>query len=205
LNILILAVLAKELNPIRAHLLSLSPSFKPIDLSFLKISVGLRKNTDYLKSYLGEKQIDLVINAGSAGTLSPELAMNEVVFPELYLARDAVPLTAELLLGKWSAIQTKLPVDFRRGTLYTSTVPVKSIEHRNEIYARTNALGVDMEAYRIAELCLELQIPFTALKVITDTADNQTSVSFNRNLDDAVNNLKLRLQTLIEIVHKEIK
>jgi len=199
-----LAVLAKELNPIKEYLLSLSPALKPIDLFFLKISVGLRKDTDYLKSYLGEKRIDLVINAGSAGALSPEAAIEEVVFPELYLARDAVPLTAELLLGKWSAIQAKLPVDFRRGTLYTSSVPVKSTEYRNEIYARTNALGVDMEAYLIAKLCLELQIPFTALKVITDAADNQTSVSFNRNLDDAVTNLKLKLNTLIEVIHKDI-
>jgi len=204
LNILVLAVLAKELNPVREHLLSQSPALKPIALSFLKISIGLRKDTNYLKNYLDEKQIELVINAGSAGALSPAVALKEVIFPKLYLARDAVPLTAELLLGKWFAIQPKLLVDFRRGTLYTSTMPIKSTEQRNAIYARTHALGVDLEAYLIAQLCLELRVPFTALKVITDAADDQTSVSFNRNLKDAVTNLKLRLQTLIEVIHQEI-
>jgi len=199
-----LAALAKELSPIKEYLLSLSPALKPIDLFFLKISVGLREDTDYLKSYLDEKRIDLVINVGSAGALNPEAAIKEVVFPELYLARDAVPLMAASLLGKWSEILVKLPVDFRRGALYTSSVPVESTRYRSEIYERTNALGVDMEAYLIAKLCLELQIPFTALKVITDTADNQTSISFNQNLDDAVTNLKMKLKTLIEVIHREI-
>jgi nucleoside phosphorylase len=204
LNILILAVLAKELNPIREYLFSGLATLKPVDLSFLKISMGFKKDADYLKSILTKNQIDLVINVGSAGALSPGLAMSEVVFPELYLAWDTVPLTAELLLGKWSAMRSKLPVDFRRGALYTSTVPVRSTKYRNEIFTQTGALYVDMEAYRIAELCLEQQVPFTALKVITDAADHQTLVSFDRNLDDALANLQLKLKTLIEFIGKDI-
>lgn len=197
-----MAVLAKELNPIRDYLLPLA--LKPIELFFLKISIGFSKDADYLRSYLQGKQIDLVINAGSAGALSPEVAMKEVIFPELYLTRDSVPLSAESLLGQWSKIQLKLPVDFRRGALYTSNMPVKSARCRDEIYTRTSALWVDMEAYWIAELCLELQIAFTALKVTTDAADTLTSNSFNLNLDDAIAGLKLKLKALIEIIHKEI-
>jgi adenosylhomocysteine nucleosidase len=113
-----------------------------------------------------------VISAGFAGGLSPQLKRNDILVVERLVNIEG----SEILIpspDRWTkAIQ---PPDVHRGTLLTNNRVVRSPHERQSLHQQYNAMAVDMETFAVAEVCRRRQVPFSAIRVINDTADEVLS------------------------------
>ena len=142
----------------------------PVPYPFLKVVIGVGKINAAINTFkaIVLHKPDRVINFGTAGSLNPEYV------PGLYKVGsvvqrdfDARPLTNEIGVVPYD--KTPMSLDFGDGpslstgdNFVTSTPEVKSDL-------------VDMEAFAIAKVCQELDIPLDIFKYVTDNADENAA------------------------------
>jgi nucleoside phosphorylase len=93
-----------------------------------------------------------VIAAGFAGGLDPQLSLGDIV------------------------IETRPAAGHCR--LISRTLPVESVEDKARVFRETHAAAVDMETDTLAAACAAANIPFTAVRVISDPAGTALPVPF---------------------------
>ena len=115
--------------------------------------------------------IDLVLSAGLAGGLDPALAPGDAVLAETVIAPDGTrcAVDAAALDAAMEALDGTGRV--RTGLLMGSDVPVLSTAEKRALHAATRALCVDMESHAVARMAAEADVPFLALRIIADPAD----------------------------------
>jgi adenosylhomocysteine nucleosidase len=101
-----------------------------------------------------DPQTDYIIMAGVAGALDPSLALGDVILGDC----------PEAIAG---------PVRIRRGTIHTTDRIVSTPAEKAELFNQTSASVVDMETAPVRAFALRLQIPFIALRAISDTSSQQ--------------------------------
>jgi adenosylhomocysteine nucleosidase len=107
--------------------------------------------------------VTTLMSFGIAGALSPNLKPgSRVVATEILTDFGAYPAVA----GSAGIVKG------HSGSIYGSWTIVSSPAEKAEIFARTGALAVDMESAPIAKVAMEHAIPFVALRVIADPADD---------------------------------
>jgi adenosylhomocysteine nucleosidase len=112
----------------------------------------------------------LVIAAGFCGALQSGPAVGGVIVPEAVVDPSG---------RSWPCARTS-----RQGTdrlLTTSHLVTTAIE-KVEIGVRSGASVVDMESATIADLCAARQIPFAAVRSVSDTVDTELSPALVRLL-----------------------
>lgn len=117
----------------------------------------------------------VVISAGYAGALQPDLAVGNLVLGK----NHSLPA---LLEAAHICLTCESP---RVGVLLTELTAVETAKDKAALYATTGALAVDMETAWIAELCAQAGVPLLSLRVISDAADQDFPVP-GRVLYDAV-------------------
>jgi len=200
LNILILAALSKELDPIQRYLTPACQNQKHVHLDFLKISIGFKEDRSFIVNYMAKNSIQLVINAGTAGALNDGLEIRDIIFPSKYINSRSSQLSAGELCLQFKNSLSQITSNWVRCSLYTAENAITSESEKRAVALKTGANAVDMEAFRIAEFCRELSVPFCSLKVISDTADSATVSIFKKNLDSTIDKLKNELKILIDLV-----
>jgi adenosylhomocysteine nucleosidase len=107
----------------------------------------------------------VVLSAGFAGALQPELRVGDVV------------LATEVADGEGNLWATTWPSDLppgewrpplHRGRLLTAPAMIGSVEHKQELGRRHAAAAVDMESAAIARLCKRSGVPFGCVRAISD-------------------------------------
>jgi adenosylhomocysteine nucleosidase len=93
-----------------------------------------------------------VLAAGFAGGLDPQLSLGDVV------------------------IETRPSSEPCR--LISRPLPVESVEEKARVFRETGAAAVDMETDTLAAACAVADIPFTAVRVISDPANTALPVPF---------------------------
>ncbi len=142
-----------------------------------------------------------VINAGTAGgmeeslrifdtVVSTEAAYHDVAddiltefhpwMPTIYFAADLGLLAAAKRAAQAEAEQERV----RFGRMVTGEAFIED-EHRAEILEKYAPLSVDMETAAIAHVCYVNQVPFLAVRTITDTAEHAGMAQFEENCDRA--------------------
>ncbi len=65
---------------------------------------------------------------------------------------------------------------------------INSDEQRREILSLLpEVLCVEMEGAAVAQVCLEFGVPFTVIRTISDTADHNAHVDFNKFIVEVAN------------------
>ena len=65
---------------------------------------------------------------------------------------------------------------------------INSVEKRDEILSLLpDVLCVEMEGAAVAQVCLEFNTPFTVIRTISDTADHNARVDFNKFIAEVAN------------------
>ena len=109
-----------------------------------------------------------VVSAGFAGGLCPQLKRNDILVVDRLLTADSgsqmIELPAELL-------ETLKQPGVHRGSLLTADHVVRLPREKQSLHRQHGALAVDMETFTVAEVCRRRQTPFSAVRVINDTAD----------------------------------
>jgi hypothetical protein len=98
----------------------------------------------------------VILSSGIAGAVDPGLKAGDVVIG----GSD----------GLVAALRKILP-DARVGTVVGSDAIVATVADKRALYERTGALAVDMESHIAARVAARHGVPFAALRVISDAAD----------------------------------
>ncbi len=145
--------------------------------------------------------VDLVINAGTAGGMDPKLDIfdtvistevayhdvHEEILTEFHPWMENVFFKADEELLKLSEkAVAKLNTDYRIvwGRMVTGEAFITD-EGRDEINGQFAPLTVDMETGSIAHVCYVNQVPFIAIRSITDTPSHSGSEYFEENCEKA--------------------
>jgi adenosylhomocysteine nucleosidase len=137
---------------------------------------GPRQAEAAARRMLGGARPRLVVCAGLAGGLHPALSRGNVV-----AAEQVVGLNGERYPGDGPTVETAVRLGARRGTLLTVPRVVTTVEEKRALSAR--AALVDMESLAVARVAAENDVPFVAIRVISDAASEGFPIDLNRYID----------------------
>ncbi len=109
-----------------------------------------------------------VISFGIAGALSPELHVGDVLIGSSVISGGE---TFAAHAGWASAMEARLP-HAKRAIIAGSDVMLDDVTAKAALYEKTRADAVDMESHIAARAAAERGLPFAALRIISDAADD---------------------------------
>jgi adenosylhomocysteine nucleosidase len=109
---------------------------------------------------------------GMAGGLDPALTAGDIFLPSTVIATSG---TAFITAVDWrerltAALASMQPI--ASGRLLTSARALEAIASKAALFRETGAMAVDMESAAVAEVAASYGLPFVAVRVIVDTAQD---------------------------------
>lgn len=121
---------------------------------------------EVLAKKLAQTKPRLVISAGFAGGLRPDLAIGDLVLGTNYSDPNIV---SQLTLGeRW-----------HKGDLCTVDAIVEKSEGKRQLAEQSGAIIADMETAHLARICGENQVPMLSLRCISDALADDMPVPAN--------------------------
>ena len=158
--------------------------------------------TQYL---LDHAHFDLVVCAGAAGALAPEVRVGDLIvatstFEHDYNLKFVKRANPQFEGHSRSIEQIKgldLDAEFNIhfGVMASGDEDVLDIERGKELREMSNALGVAWEGVGGARACKFSGVPFLELRGATDTANHEAPAVFDENLKIVMRNMALLLVT----------
>ncbi len=166
--------------------------FKEYDVLY----TGLGKiNASYaLTKSLARKKPSMVVNLGTAG--SPSFPAASVVCCTRFVQRDMD--VQALGFAPFETPFSDVPVVLEYGMAFDG-LPVATCGSGDNFATTYDVAAynlVDMEAYALARICQQENIPFLCLKYISDGADEEASTDWAESLNNAAKALK---ETLLKM------
>ncbi|MEQ1884676.1 MAG: hypothetical protein ABL967_06415 [Bryobacteraceae bacterium] len=119
------------------------------------------------------KDVDGIVSTGFCGGLDPALRIGEIV------------VSGDL------EIPTASPVT--HGRIYTHHMVASTKEAKRKLRVQTGAVAVEMEADAVKQKASEWGIPFGCVKVVSDTANQDMPLDFNRYRSPSGDFLRTRI------------
>jgi nucleoside phosphorylase len=154
------------------------------DVAIIVTGVGRKNAEKSLREFLATHSPELVLTCGFAGGLNPDLHLGDVVFE--IVPRSSRGDEAQIKIGNQSeppyvgcydklAAAGAKPAKFFCADRITTTVAEKK-----KLRVETGADAVEMESEAIQAFCRERGIPCATVRVISDTANEDLPLDFNR-------------------------
>lgn len=120
---------------------------------------------------------DLLISTGFCGGLDPSLVPGDLILATEITHRErAIAIAPELLTRAREALARE-GINPVQGGLVTAARVVGRKEEKERLHKETKALGVEMEAGRLADWAKDNEIPFLAVKSVLDPAGVELPLS----------------------------
>lgn len=152
-----------------------------VQVGYLRTGIGKVKSAFYLAEAINHGQPDLVVNMGSAGTVSRQVG--DIVVCRHFVDRDMQKLadlgmeceidSAELLAQKGYCLHWQGEGTCNTGDSFLTELA----EVRGDV--------VDMEAYAQALVCRAKNVPFISVKYVTDIIGQNSVKDWEDKLADA--------------------
>jgi adenosylhomocysteine nucleosidase len=133
-------------------------------IGILVTGIGAKNAEAAVRAALAETKPAFVLTCGYAGALAPKLHIGEVVF-----ATDD-PLLNQRLLAAGA----------RPAVFHCAERVIPTAAEKQALRQTSGADAVEMESEPIRRLCHERGIPSATVRVISDTADEDLPLDFNR-------------------------
>jgi adenosylhomocysteine nucleosidase len=132
---------------------------------------------------LAGQGISGLLSVGTAGALAPDIAAGSLMLPQQVHQPDGGITGVDV---NWHArLEALLRPHFQVFTgdiLHTARI-IRDSRTKQDFYARSGALAVDMESGALGELAGELGIPFLVLRIIADTASDRLPLAASDAVD----------------------
>ena len=138
----------------------------PSDVQVLVTGMGAVAASSCLTSALETARPELIIAAGFAGGLNPELTTGQIIL-------DDADCPAHDL--DFSQVQSLF-----RGSIYSESKVLITPEDKAQVREETRADAVDMESASIRLLAKQHGITMVSLRVISDAFDESLPINFNQ-------------------------
>ncbi|MBN2021622.1 MAG: hypothetical protein JW809_02410 [Pirellulales bacterium] len=119
-----------------------------------------------------------IASAGFAGGLAPEVKRHDIVLANAVAAPDGRRLSIDLRAEPGS-----LGPGVHVGRILSTDEIVRQPADKRELGRRHEALAVDLESLAVAEVCRDRRVRFLAVRVVTDTVDEQLPADVQRLTD----------------------
>ena len=146
------------------------------EVIYVETGMGKVNASMRLMRAICEHHPDLVINAGSAGTLNHKVG--DIIVCNRFIDRDLRKVTID---GVVSEIEFEKFENFSNSIWGTCNTGDSFITQGNDIEGDV----IDMESYAEADVCREMGIPFIAVKYVTDVVGQNSSEEWFAKLADA--------------------
>jgi adenosylhomocysteine nucleosidase len=183
MNILVAGALFHELKPLLEHLkhkdVSPSSAFRIRQAEYLAhqlvvviTGVGTSNSKEAVAHSLENFRPDLIISIGFGGALYSEAQIGDLVIAESIFLVSANSIKKTIPIPDHSSLLRGLDKDIglKVGTFFTLEAPTKKEAVNLLVPAQLPRPVCEMETFPIAGLALERQIPFLAVRSITDLA-----------------------------------
>jgi len=128
-----------------------------------------------------------IISFGVCGALAPEFVAGQVVLPNQILKQNDKPAPypdAEINIPWRDALLPVIEKDYFVSTqpLLSVNQPITSAQKKHQLYEQTGACAVDMESGILAALAKAQGLPFIAVRVVGDVANQSIPAAFDKVL-----------------------
>jgi adenosylhomocysteine nucleosidase len=138
------------------------------DVAVLVTGMGRRNAERALRAWLERETPRRVFTCGFAGALNPEFKPGDVAF-------------STLQRSVWDALQQR---GARSAYFFTSDRVVTTAAEKADLRNKTRKDVVEMESAALEQVCRERKIPCSIVRVISDAADEDLPLDFNRLAND---------------------
>lgn len=179
-------------------------SLKGTDTVLLRSGIGKVNAAMTTAVLIHEFKPDIIINTGSAGGLSPDLQVGDVVVSSEVRHHD-VDVTAfgyeygqvPQLPAAFKADEKLVQVALEASKELTDVKTVKGLIATGDSFMNdpvrvqaigekfTNLQAVEMEAAAIAQVAHQFQVPFVVIRALSDIAGKESDISFDQFLPKA--------------------
>jgi adenosylhomocysteine nucleosidase len=155
-------------------------------------------------------RVDVVVCAGAAGALAPDIAVGDLIIAETTIEHDYTLRFVQRPLPRFPGSQSLLshlrskrfalqPAQIHFGLIASGDEDIVEPERAINLRAQTGALAVAWEGAGVARACQFNNLPFLEIRGATDSADQHAPMDFETNLRVAMENLgKLLIQLALE-------
>ena len=112
---------------------------------------------------------DWVISAGFAGGLDEKLRRGHILMADEVINASGDSISIRLPLDRSSLAGSK---GLHIGRLLTVDSIIREPADRHALASQHNALACDMECFAVARVCRDQNIPFLAIRIISDAVDD---------------------------------
>ncbi|CRK85938.1 5'-methylthioadenosine/S-adenosylhomocysteine nucleosidase [Candidatus Providencia siddallii] len=159
---------------------------------------------------------DTIINIGSAGRLDIKLNIGDIVISSEVRYHDVnvttfgykigqIPKYPEAFIANSKLVEfstqciSLLKINFTLGLICTGDSFINNkilITNIKSIFPK--AIAVDMESASIGQVCYQFNIPFIIIRCISDFADEESYINFNKFLNIASRQFSLVISTILD-------
>ena len=176
------------------------------DLRVLLTGIGRRNAEETIRKSLAEQSPHLVLTCGFAGGLNPAFPGGTVAFSvdhEFSTSADSDPATRKERPGTagaraqfssreiWGVSAQNVSIlpallsaaGAKPARFHCTDRVIATAEEKRELWRSTGADAVEMESDVIRAICFERRIPSATVRVISDPANEDLPLDFNRLMD----------------------
>lgn len=227
--IAIIGAMDEEVNVIKEKMTDL----KTIDVASVQLMKGTLNEREVilLKSGIGKVnaamattilierfQPTFVINTGSAGGLSDQLEVGDIIIGEEIVQHDVDVTAFDYAYGQVPQLPERFQANKRLvkhvteiigkhklrgkiGLITTSDTFMTDVTKINEVKERfPDALAAEMEGAAIAQVCYQYDIPFIVIRSLSDVAGKDSPVTFDEYLTVAAKNAATIIEELLNVL-----
>lgn len=135
---------------------------------------------------------EFVMNFGLGGAIHPERRIGDLVIGLSVVSEEQPKTPVSLHKELVESLEIQLSnsgLEFIKGIIYSSNKAISDERTRHSIYERTGAQVVDMECHSIANICDQFNLKFSALKYISDNADEFVMKDFLASFNEGTERL----------------
>jgi adenosylhomocysteine nucleosidase len=154
-------------------------------ISILITGIGRKNAEKSVREFLANNSPKLVLTCGFAGGMNPELKLGEVVF-ETSFPSSSRRESAQTEIGNQlepthvGCYEQLVAAGAKPAKFFCADRIATTVGEKKKLRAETGADAVELESVAIHAICRERGIPCATVRVISDTANQDLPLDFNR-------------------------